>query len=72
MGQPFAAEGCPYVDFWSEILSFFPYFEFFLQILFIESCPYFEFGAKNGIEFLPEVEKVSFFRTWVFAKMLKK
>ena len=37
-----------------------------------KSCPQFEFLDKNWLEFLPEGQILSFFGTWVFAKMLKK
>ena len=37
-----------------------------------KSCPRFEFLDKKGLEFLPEGQKLSFFGTLVFAKMLKK
>ena len=37
-----------------------------------KSCPQSEFLDKNWLEFLPEGQILSFFGTWVFAKMLKK
>ena len=72
LGQTWAAEGCPYVEFWGKIWVFCPFFEFFHRFLLNKSCPYFEFLDKNGFEFLPGGQKLSFFRSWVFAEMLKK
>ena len=79
VGHHLAAGGCPCVEFWGKILSFFPIFwvfwqrfEFFPLCSLNKSCPNFEFWAKNGLEFFQIGQKLSFFRRWVFAKMLKK
>ena len=56
-------------SFW-EILKSCPCAKFFFNIE--KSCPQLEFLDKNRLEFLPEGQILSFFGTWVFAKMLKK
>ena len=58
LGQAWAAEGCPYVEFWGKIWVFCPFFEFFQRFLLNKSCPYLEFLDKNGFEFLRGGQRV--------------
>ena len=79
MGHHLAAGGCPRVEFWGKILSFFPIFwvfwqrfEFFPLCSLNKSCPNFEFWAKNGLEFFQIGQKLSFFAVEFSRKCWKK
>ena len=79
VGNHLAAGGCPRVEFWGKILSFFPIFwvfwqrfEFFPLCSLNKSCPNFEFWAKNGLEFFQRGRKLSFFSPLSFRENVEK
>ena len=67
--QPKAA---PMLSFEGKSLVFVQFLSFFLISYLMRAAPTLSFGLKMALSFCPKCKNRGFFRTWVFAKMLKK